>query len=57
MKNTSTWARRFKHDGQQGLLKSIRKLENIGVKSSAVMPKELTVVEEESPLALETLPV
>jgi DNA recombination protein RmuC len=48
---------KIKHDGQQGLLKSIRKLENIGVKSSAVVPKELTVVEEESPLALETLPV
>jgi DNA anti-recombination protein RmuC len=48
---------KIKHDGQQGLVKSLRKLESIGVKSSAVVPKELTVLEEESLLALETLPV
>ncbi len=43
-----------KHDGQQGLVKSIRKLETIGVKSSAVLPKELVAVEEDTPLLLET---
>ncbi|MFN9690827.1 MAG: DNA recombination protein RmuC [Vampirovibrionales bacterium] len=46
-----------KHDGQQGLVKSLRKLESIGVKSSAVLPKELTTSEDDTPLLLETVEI
>jgi hypothetical protein len=46
-----------KHDGQQGLVKSLQKLEKIGVKSSAVLPKELASLEDDTPVLLEMVEV